>query len=171
MFSKTSIYDSEEDEGKTVTWPQNHLNHSIILNGEGECPILSQHVPFCPIFFPKKCRTLLVNVVAGGPVGSRTLVDCPLGQLPSSTPKFHPNDHPLLILQRLNRIGDRRPDRLVAYRQEGDHNGHCTGQQKDPPTNTDAVGEIFQPTIHKIPGDRRSNKQGNEDQFEKVFGQ
>lgn len=77
----------------------------------------------------------------------------------------------LFAFKRLYRIGQSRFYGLKTNRQEGDGDGQNARCHKHPPLNVNAVGKIGEPLLHKIPRNRRSNGDGDDYQFQKVFCQ
>ena len=75
----------------------------------------------------------------------------------------------LFCPQRFRRIRKRRPDRLKTYGDQCNGYGQRNNQNKGWPANTDLVIIVFQPLIHRIPGNWNGNDTGNQNQDDKIF--
>lgn len=52
---------------------------------------------------------------------------------------------------------------VEAYGEEGDQDGGGGAEGEDPPGDGRAIGEVLEPAVHREPGERRGDQQGDED--------
>jgi hypothetical protein len=57
----------------------------------------------------------------------------------------------LFALERINRVLQRRLHALKTHRQKSNDHRQCARSDEHPPLQFDAVGEIGEPLLHKIP--------------------
>lgn len=78
---------------------------------------------------------------------------------------------PLLIPQRIDRIGCGGLYGLEADRQKSNNQGETTGQQKYLSPNIDSVGKCLKPFGHDYEDYRYGDEVSDSDQYKKFFGQ